>query len=92
MSLTNVIEVSAESTYGYADAARQAVRRAARAIQNFSAVWLKEIEPVVRNDAVTPFRVKAQIAFVLQEEDVNPEAAQREHCASAIQADRKRGS
>jgi flavin-binding protein dodecin len=92
MSLTNVIEVSAESTYGYDDAARQAVRREARAIQNFSAAWLQEIEPVVRNDAVTPFRVKAQIAFVLQEEDANPEAAQREYCASAIQADRKRGS
>ncbi len=39
MSLVNVIEVSAESFSGYDDAARQAVKRAARTIQNFSAVW-----------------------------------------------------
>ena len=75
MSQVNVIEVSAESTYGYDDAARQAVRRAARAIPNFSAVWLKEFEPVVRNDAVTPFRVKAKISFVLNEGNTNSEAA-----------------
>ena len=75
MSQVNVIEVSAESTYGYDDAARQAVRRAARAIPNFSAVWLKEFEPVVRNDAVTPFRVKAKICFVLNEGNTNAKAA-----------------
>ena len=73
MSQVNVIEVSAESTYGYDEAAREAVRRAARTIPNFSAVWLQEFEPVVRKGAVTPFRVKAKISFVLNEG--NAEAA-----------------
>jgi flavin-binding protein dodecin len=75
MSLVNVIEVSAQSVSSYEDAARQAVKRAARAIPNFSAVWLKEFEPVVRDDAVTPFRVKAKISFVLNEGNTNSEAA-----------------
>ena len=75
MSQVNVIEVSAESPYGYDEAARQAVRRAARTIPNFNAVWLKEVEPVVRTDAVTPFRVKAKIAFVLNERNTHAEAA-----------------
>ena len=75
MSQVNVIEVSAESPYGYDEAARQAVRRAARTIPNFSAVWLQEVEPVVRTDAVTPFRVKAKICFVLNEGNTNAKAA-----------------
>ena len=75
MSQVNVIEVSAESPYGYDEAARQAVRRAARTIPNFSAVWLKEVEPVVRNGVTTPFRVKAKIAFVLNKGNTHAEAA-----------------
>jgi dodecin len=75
MSQVNVIEVSAESTYGYDEAARQAVRRAARTIPNFSAVWLQEVEPVARNGVTTPFRVKAKIAFVLNEGNTHAEAA-----------------
>ena len=75
MSQVNVIEVSAESHYGYDDAARQAVRHAARAIPNFTAVWLQAFEPVARNDTVTPFRVKAKISFVLNDGNTNAEAA-----------------
>ena len=75
MSQVNVIEVSAESLSGYDEAARQAVRRAARAIPNFSAAWLKEFEPIGRKDAGMPFRVKAKICFVLNEENTNAEAA-----------------
>ena len=75
MSQVNVIEVSAESPYGYDEAARQAVRRTARMIPNFSAVWLREFEPVVRNGVTTPFRVKAKIAFVLNEGNTNAKAA-----------------
>ena len=75
MSLVNVIEVSAQSLSSYEDAARQAVRHAARAIPNFSAVWLQAFEPVARTEAVTPFRVKAKISFVLNEGNTNAEAA-----------------
>jgi hypothetical protein len=38
-------------------------------------VWLQEVEPVVRNGVTTPFRVKAKIAFVLNEGNPNAEAA-----------------
>ena len=71
MSLVNVIEVSAQSVSSYEDAARQAVKHAARAIPNFSAAWLKEFEPIGRKDAGTPFRVKAKICFVLNEGNTN---------------------
>jgi dodecin len=75
MSLVRVVEVSAESPYGYDDAGRQAVKRAARTRPNVSAMWLKEVEPVVRTDAAAPFRVKAQIAYVLGEGSATAEAA-----------------
>lgn len=75
MSLVSVIEVSAESIYGYDDAARRAVKHAARTLQNFSAVWLKEFEPIVQSDGTARFEVKAKIAFVLHQENATPEAA-----------------
>ena len=92
MSLVRVVEVSAESPYGYDDAGRQAVKRAARTHPNVSAMWLKEVEPVVRTNAAAPFRVKVQIAYVLQERGAAAEAAWREDCASIAQAERRRGS
>src|SRR3954466_3389778 len=67
MSVVKVIELSAQSAQGYADAVRQAVERAARTIRNIRSVWVKEFEAVVENDQVTQFRVNVKISFLLDE-------------------------
>ena len=67
MSVGKFIELSGQSSESFADAVREAVKRASSTIRNIRSVWVKEFEAEVQGNNVTQFRVVVKIAFVLDE-------------------------
>lgn len=63
MSVIKVIEVLATSTESFDEAARQAVKEAAKSVKNIQSVYIKEMNGKVEGDRITSFAVNAKISF-----------------------------
>ena len=66
MAIVKVIEVLAESTQSWEDAARQAVAEASKSVRNISSIYVKEFQATVENNQVKNFRVNAKISFLIE--------------------------
>jgi flavin-binding protein dodecin len=66
MAVVKVIELLAESSEGWEDAARQAVAEATKTLRGISSVYISEFQATVENDQVKNFRINAKISFVLE--------------------------
>ncbi|MBO6763851.1 dodecin family protein [Maricaulis sp.] len=69
MAMLKVIEVLAESSEGWEDAARQAVAEAVSSVRNVKSIYIENFEATVEDDAISSFRVNAKISFVLDGRD-----------------------
>ena len=67
MAVVKVIEILAESTQSWEDAARQAVAEASKSVRNISSIYVKEFQATVENNQVKNFRVNAKISFLIEE-------------------------
>lgn len=65
MTILKVIEVLAESTKSWEDAAAQAVSMAGKTVHGIKSIYIKEMEGKVENDKITSYRVNAKVSFLL---------------------------
>ena len=65
-SIVKVIEVIAESTQSWDDAARQAVSEAAETVHGITEVWISGMKAVVEKNKIVRYRVTANISFVVK--------------------------
>ncbi len=63
MAIHKVIEVLSQSDKSWEDAAQLAVRDAARTIKGIRSIYIEHMEGVVKDNAITQYRVNAKITF-----------------------------
>jgi dodecin len=61
-----VIEVLAESTKSWEDAAAQAVAKAGKTLKNIKSIYIQEFEATVEKNKIAEYRVNAKITFLLE--------------------------
>jgi flavin-binding protein dodecin len=67
MSTLKVIEVLAESTKSWEDAAQTAVREASETLHGVKSIYIKEMEAAVDNGKIRSYRINAKISFLLDD-------------------------
>ena len=71
MAVVKVIELVGESSVGWEDAVRQAVRQAAKTVRNISGVevlnWTANVNPA--DGSITEYKADVQIAFKVEGTD-----------------------
>lgn len=63
MSVHKVIEVKAQSSKGWEDAARMAVAEASETVKGIKGIWVEGMQGVVEGGKITEYRVNAKITF-----------------------------
>ena len=63
MAVLKVIEVLANSSKSWEDAAQKAVAHAARSVKNIKSVYINEQSAHVTDDKITDYRVNVKITF-----------------------------
>jgi flavin-binding protein dodecin len=67
MAMLKVIEVLAQSTKSWEDAAQVAVTTAGKSVRNIKSIYIKNMEADVSNGKIEHYRVNAKISFVLDD-------------------------
>lgn len=65
MAVLKVVEVLADSSKGWEDAANNAVVKASETVRNIRSVYVKEQSAVVENGKITSYRVNVAVTFEL---------------------------
>lgn len=65
-TIVKVIEVIAESTKSWDDAAHQAVREVAKTVDGITEVWVSSMKAVVEDNKITRYRLTADVSFVVK--------------------------
>ena len=63
MAVHKVIEILAQSSTSWEDAAQVAVAEAARTVRDIKSIYIKEMQAIVENDRIVQYRVNAKISF-----------------------------
>ncbi|HHZ20212.1 MAG TPA: dodecin domain-containing protein [Firmicutes bacterium] len=63
MNVVKVVELVADSPYGWQDAVEQAVSRAAETIDNISGIEVKNFTASVKDGKVTEYKADLHLAF-----------------------------
>lgn len=63
MSIVKVIEVMANSTKSWEDAAQNAITNAAKTLHKIHSVWIQDQSAVVVNNKITEYRVTVKLSF-----------------------------
>lgn len=66
MSVVKVIEVMANSSKSWEDAAQQAVTHASKTLQNIRSIYVKEMQAVVQGGKISEYRITGKISFELE--------------------------
>ena len=66
MAVLKVIEVLANSTKSWDDAAQNAVTQASKSIKNIRSVYINEQSASVNGDTIVEYRVNVKITFEVQ--------------------------
>jgi len=66
MSIVKVIEVIATSKKSWDDAARKAVKDAAKSVDNIKHLYVENLTAVVDGDEITEYRLNGKISFVVK--------------------------
>jgi dodecin len=67
MAMLKVIEVLAQSTKSWEDAAQVAVASASKSVRNIKSIYIKNMEAAVSNGKIEHYRMNAKISFVLDD-------------------------
>ncbi|MBN2213268.1 MAG: dodecin domain-containing protein [Bacteroidales bacterium] len=63
MALLKVIEIMASSEKSWEDAARAAVKTAAKTVKGIRSAYVQDMSAVVKDNNITEFRVNVKISF-----------------------------
>ncbi len=66
MSVARITEISATSRKSFEDAVKQGVKRASETLDGITSAWVADQEVAVKNGAVSEYRVRLKITFVLK--------------------------
>lgn len=66
MAVLKVLEILSSSTESWEDATKKGVAKASETIKGIRSAYVKEFSTVVRDNAVTEFRVNLKITFEVQ--------------------------
>jgi len=66
MSVAKVTEISSSSTVSFDDAIKTGIARAGKTLKNIRGAWVNEQSVVVKDTAVTEYRVNMKVTFVLE--------------------------
>lgn len=69
MAILKVIEIMANSSKGWEDAARNAVKHASKTVKNIKSVYIKDQTAVVEGENISDYRVTTKITFEVHEQD-----------------------
>jgi len=67
MAMLKVIEVLAQSTKSWEDAAQGAVATASKSVRNIKSIYVENLEAAVTNGKIENYRINAKISFVLDD-------------------------
>lgn len=67
MAMLKIIEVLAQSTKSWEDAAQVAVANATKSVRNIKSIYIKNMEASVANGKIENYRINAKISFILDE-------------------------
>ena len=73
MSVARVLELSAVSSESFEAAIREAVDRATRTLRGVHSAWVKDMNVLLENNAISGFQVNLAFTFVLEEGEAIPE-------------------
>ena len=65
MSVARVTEVISSSAVSFEDAVKHGIERANKTLKNVQGAWVKDQKVVVKDGAITEYRVTLKITFVL---------------------------
>lgn len=65
MSIASVSEITASSSVSFDDAIKQAIARANKTLKNVEGAWIQDQKVVIKDGAITEYRVSMKITFVL---------------------------
>ena len=63
MSVVKVIELLAESPDSWEAATQEALKQAAKSVQNIKSIYVREFQAVVENDQIVSYRVNVKVSF-----------------------------
>lgn len=66
MAMLKVIEVLAESSKSWEDAAQVAVSTAAKTVRGIRSIYVEHFEATVKNGKIGQYRINAKITFELE--------------------------
>ena len=69
MAIVKVIEVLAESSTSWENAAQVALDEASKTVRNIRSIYVKEFQAIVKDDEIDKFRINAKVSFVVDPED-----------------------
>jgi dodecin len=65
MAVAKTIEIISGSTEGIEAAIRDGISKASESVKGIEAAWVKDTKVVVRDDAVTEWRVTLAVTFIV---------------------------
>jgi dodecin len=66
MAIVKVIEVLAQSSKSWEDAANIALQEASRTVRNITSIYVSDFQAKVEHNRITEYRVNAKISFVVE--------------------------
>lgn len=66
-NMLKVIEVLAESEKSWEDAAKTAVKRASKTLNNIKSIYIENFEASVKDNQLVKYRINAKITFLLND-------------------------
>lgn len=67
MAIVKVIEVLAESSESWDDAARVALEEAKKSVRNIKSIYVREFQATVENDEIVKYRLNAKVSFLVED-------------------------
>lgn len=67
MSVARITEISASSPTSFEDALQAGIARAVKTLKNVEGAWIQQQKVVVRNGAISEYRVNLKVTFVLED-------------------------
>jgi len=64
--VVKVIEVLAQSSKGWEDAAQKAVKEASKSVKNIKSIYIKDMSAKVAGDKIVKYRITAKISFLVE--------------------------
>jgi dodecin len=65
MSVAKVVEIKASSPKSFEHAVQTGIKRASKTLKNVTGAWVSDQEVVVKNGAITEYRVLMKVTFIL---------------------------